>query len=75
LHIAVALMKAGQARSPPIDLDAASKASPATSATESAWARRTGLRSRASGALLHQAWHTMQIADNETSEFEQSWTR
>jgi len=69
LHIAVALMKAGQ-RVASIDSIAASKALPATSTTAAPGRAAPGSIWN-SRALLRQAWQTMQIADNETSEFQQ----
>ena len=54
LHIAVALMKAGQ-RVATIDLDCRQQSFTRYIGNRSAWARRTGARSRNPRAFLHQA--------------------
>src|ERR1700752_3093934 len=70
LHIAVALMKAGQ-RVPPIDLDCRQQSFTRYINNRSAWARRTGLNLELPVHRLIKLGETMQIADNENSEFQQ----
>jgi chromosome partitioning protein len=70
LHIAVALMKAGQ-RVATIDLDCRQQSFTRYISNRSAWARRTGLDLELPVHCCIKLGDTMQIADNETSEFEQ----
>src|SRR5438132_8924615 len=70
LHIAVALMKAGQ-RVATIDLDCRQQSFTRYINNRSAWARRTGLDLELPVHCCIKLGHTMQIADNETSEFQQ----
>src|ERR1700688_2233186 len=70
LHIAVALMKAGQ-RVPAIDLDCGQQSFPRYINTRSAWARRTGLDLEIPVHCCIKLGLTTQIADNENSEFQQ----
>src|SRR5258706_1456905 len=68
LHIAVALMKAGQ-RVATIDLDSRQQSFTRYINNRGAWARRTGL---ALDLPLHcciKLGESMQIADNDTSQF------
>ena len=70
LHIAVALMKAGQ-RVATIDLDCRQQSFTRYINNRSAWARRTGLDLELPVHCCIKLGNTMQIADNETSEFQQ----
>src|SRR5947208_12077819 len=70
LHIAVALMKAGQ-RVATIDLDCRQKSFTRYIANRSAWARRTGLALEIPVHFCIKLGETMQIADNENAEFQQ----
>ena len=70
LHIAVALMKAGQ-RVATIDLDCRQQSFTRYINNRSAWARRTGLDLEIPVHCCIKLGETMQIADNETSEFQQ----
>ena len=70
LHIAVALMKAGQ-RVATIDLDCRQQSFTRYIGNRSAWARRTGLDLEIPVHRCIKLGETMQIADNETSEFQQ----
>src|SRR6202051_1526531 len=70
LHIAVALMKAGQ-RVATIDLDCRQTSSPLYIQTRGDWARRTGRGLELPVHCCIKLGETMQIADNETSEFQQ----
>src|SRR6266446_3194954 len=67
LHIAVALMKAGQ-RVATIDLDCRQQSFTRYINNRSAWARRTGLDLELPVHCCIKLGNTMQIADNETSE-------
>jgi chromosome partitioning protein len=68
LHIAVALMKAGQ-RVATIDLDCRQQSFTRYIANRSAWARRTDLEIPVHYCV--KLGETMQIADNENAEFQQ----
>src|SRR4030095_16392952 len=70
LHIAVALMKAGQ-RVATIDLDFRQQSFTRYINNRSAWARRTGLDLELPVHCCIKRGETMQIADNETSELQQ----
>src|SRR5688500_4519076 len=70
LHIAVALMKACQ-RVATLDLDCRRQSSTRYIGNRSAWARRTGLDLEIPVHRCIKLGETMQIADNETSEFQQ----
>ena len=70
LHIAVALMKAGQ-RVATIDLDCRQQSFTRYINNRRAWARRTGLGLELPVHCCIKHGNTMQIADNETSEFQQ----
>lgn len=70
LHIAVALLKAGQ-RVATIDLDCRQQSFTHYIQNRSAWARRTGLDLEIPVHRLIKLGETMQIADNESSEFQQ----
>jgi chromosome partitioning protein len=70
LHIAVALMKAGQ-RVATIDLDCRQQSLTRYINNRSAWARRTGLDLELPVHCCIKRGETMQIADNETSELQQ----
>src|SRR5215216_7793083 len=70
LHIAVALMKAGQ-RVATIDLDCRQQSFTRYISNRNAWARRTGLVLELPMHCCIKAGLTMQIADNENSEFQQ----
>src|SRR5256714_14387415 len=70
LHIAVALMKAGQ-RVATIDLDCRQQSFTRYIANRSAWARRTSLDLEIPVHYCIKLGETMQIADNENSEFQQ----
>src|ERR1700709_875292 len=70
LHIAVALMKAGQ-RVATIDLDCRQQSFTRYIGNRSAWARRTGLDLEIPVHYCIKLGETMQIADNENSEFQQ----
>src|ERR1700727_1088033 len=70
LHIAVALMKAGQ-RVATIDLDCRQQSFTRYIGNRRAWARRTGLDLEVPVHRCIKLGETMQIADNESSEFQQ----
>jgi chromosome partitioning protein len=70
LHIAVALMKAGQ-RVATIDLDCRQQSFTRYINNRSAWARRTGLDLEIPVHCCIKSGETMQIAENENSEFQQ----
>src|SRR5205814_8263060 len=70
LPIAVALLKAGQ-RVATIDLDCRQQSFTRYINNRNAWARRTGLGLELPVHCCIKAGLTMQIADNETSEFQQ----
>ena len=70
LHIAVALMKAGQ-RVATIDLDCRQQSFTRYIDNRRAWARRTGLDLEVPVHRCIKLGETMQIADNETAEFQQ----
>src|ERR1700753_3575187 len=70
LHIAVALMKAGQ-RVATIDLDCRQRSFTHYIDNRRAWARRTGLDLELPAHYCIKLGETMQIADNESSEFQQ----
>src|SRR5437588_12843103 len=70
LHIAVALMKAGQ-RVATIDLDCRQQSFTRYINNRSAWALRTGLDLEIPVHCCTRLGETMQIADTETSEFQQ----
>src|SRR5258708_1396483 len=73
LHIAVALMKAGQ-RVATIDLDCRQQSFTRYINNRGAWARRTGLNLELPMHYCIKLGETMQIADNERSEFQQFMT-
>ena len=70
LHIAVALMKAGQ-RVATIDLDCRQQSFTRYINNRRAWARRTGLDLQVPVHRCISLGETMQIADNESSELQQ----
>src|SRR3981189_3025910 len=70
LHVAVALLKAGQ-RVATIDLDCRQQSFTRYINNRNAWARRTGLALDLPVHCCIKLGETMQIADNETSEFQQ----
>ncbi len=70
LHIAVALMKAGQ-RVATIDLDCRQQSFTHYIDNRQAWARRTGLELELPVHRCIKAGLTMQVADNEHSELQQ----
>jgi chromosome partitioning protein len=70
LHVAVALLKAGQ-RVATIDLDSRQQSFTRYINNRRAWARRTGLDLEVPFHCCIKLGETMQIADNETSEFGQ----
>src|ERR1700691_5564683 len=70
LHIAVALMKAGQ-RVATIDLDCRQQSFTRYINNRRAWARRTGLDFEVPVHRCIKLGDTMQIADNENFEFQQ----
>src|SRR5271167_4592028 len=70
LHIAVALMKAGQ-RVATIDLDCRQQSFTRYINNRRAWASRTGLDLEIPVHHCIKLGQTMQIADNESSEFQQ----
>jgi chromosome partitioning protein len=70
LHIAVALLKAGQ-RVATIDLDSRQQSFTRYVNNRSAWARRTGLNLELPTHCCIKLGETMQIAENESSEFQQ----
>jgi chromosome partitioning protein len=70
MHIAVALMKAGQ-RVATIDLDCRQQTFTRYINNRRAWARRTGLDLKVPAHTCIKYGETMQVADNESSEFEQ----
>jgi chromosome partitioning protein len=70
LHIAVALLKAGQ-RVATIDLDGRQRSLTRFITNRSAWAARTGLNLELPIHSCIELGQTMQIADNETCEYQQ----
>src|SRR5882724_11223827 len=70
LHIAVALMKAGQ-RVATIDLDCRQQSFTRYINNRQAWARRTGLELELPVHRCIKAGLTMHVADNENSELQQ----
>jgi chromosome partitioning protein len=70
LHIAVALLKAGQ-RVATIDLDCRQQSFTRYINNRAAWARRTGAQLELPVHCCIKLGETMQIADNETSELQQ----
>ena len=70
LHIAVALLKAGQ-RVATIDLDCRQQSFTRYINNRSAWARRTGLNLELPVHRCIKLGETMQIAENESSELQQ----
>src|ERR1700741_4988340 len=70
LHIAVALLKAGQ-RVATIDLDCRQQSFTRYINNRRAWANRTGLDLKIPVHRCIKLGQTMQIADNEVSEFQQ----
>ncbi|HMH74487.1 MAG TPA: division plane positioning ATPase MipZ, partial [Bradyrhizobium sp.] len=70
LHIAVALLKAGQ-RVATIDLDCRQQSFTRYINNRRVWARRTGLDLQLPVHCCIKLGETMQIADNESSEFQQ----
>src|SRR6266850_2542294 len=70
LHIAVALLKAGQ-RVATIDLDCRQQSFTRYINNRRTWARRTGLDLQLPVHCCIKLGETMQIADNESSEFQQ----
>src|SRR5947208_3948119 len=70
LHIAVALMKAGQ-RVATIDLDCRQQSFTRYINNRQAWARRTGLELEVPVHRCIKAGLTMHVADNENSELQQ----
>src|SRR6185437_5776254 len=70
LHIAVALLKAGQ-RVATIDLACRQQTFTRYINNRGAWARRTGLDHEIPVHRLIKLGETMQIADNENSELQQ----
>jgi chromosome partitioning protein len=70
LHIAVALLKAGQ-RVATIDLDCRQQSFTRYINNRSAWARRTGLNLEVPVHCCIKLGDTMQIAENESSELQQ----
>src|SRR5216684_2146959 len=70
LHIAVALLKAGQ-RVASIDLDCRQQSFTRYINNRRVWARRTGLDLQLPVHCCIKLGETMQIADNESSEFQQ----
>src|ERR1700748_902214 len=70
LHIAVALLKAGQ-RVATIDLDCRQQSFTRYINNRHVWARRTGLDLELPVHCCIKLGETMQIADNENSEFQQ----
>src|ERR1700755_3218230 len=70
LHIAVALMKAGQ-RVATIDIDCRQRSFTRYINTRSDWARRTGIARELPVHCCIKLGETMQIAENENSEFQQ----
>src|SRR5450432_4292477 len=70
LHVAVALLNAGQ-RVATIDLDCRQQSFTRYINNRRAWARRTGLDLELPVHCCIKLGETMQIADNESSEFQQ----
>src|SRR3954453_20390657 len=70
LHIAIALLKAGQ-RVATIDLDCRQQSFTRYIANRRAWAQRVGLELELPAHRAIRSGDTMQIADNELSEFHQ----
>jgi len=70
VHIAVALLKAGQ-RVATIDLDCRQQSFTRYLGNRRAWARRTGLDLELPVHRCIESGDTMQVADNEMSEFQQ----
>lgn len=73
LHIAVALLKAGQ-RVATIDLDCRQQSFTRYIANRAAWARQAGLTLEVPAHTCMQLGQSMQIADNEAVELEQFMT-
>lgn len=70
LHVAVALLKAGQ-RVATIDLDSRQQSFTRYINNRSAWARRTGLPLELPTHYCIKLGQTMQISENENAEFQQ----
>jgi chromosome partitioning protein len=70
VHVAVALLKAGQ-RVASIDLDCRQQSFTRYIGNRRAWARRTGLDLELPVHRCIKSGDTMQVADNEMSEFQQ----
>ena len=70
LHIAIALLKAGQ-RVATVDLDCRQQSFTRYIGNRRSWARRTGLDLELPEHRCISPGETMQIADNEASEFQQ----
>jgi chromosome partitioning protein len=70
VHVAVALLKAGQ-RVATIDLDCRQQSFTRYIGNRRAWARRTGLDLELPVHRCIRSGDTMQVADNEMSEFQQ----
>ena len=70
VHVAVALLKAGQ-RVATIDLDCRQQSFTRYLGNRQAWARRTGLDLELPVHRRIESGDTMQVADNEMSEFQQ----
>src|SRR3954447_20619244 len=70
LHVAIALLKAGQ-RIATIDLDCRQQSFTRFIGNRRAWARRTGLDLELPMHRCIKVGETMQVADNEMSEFQQ----
>src|SRR5471032_602728 len=70
LHVAVALLKAGQ-RVATIDLDCRQRSLTHYIENRRAWARRTGLALELPHHCLTDLGNSMRIADNESAEFAQ----
>ena len=70
VHVAVALLKAGQ-RVATIDLDCRQQSFSRYIGNRRAWARRTGLDLELPVHRCIRSGDTMQVADNEMSEFQQ----
>src|SRR5664280_2425855 len=70
LHIAVALLKAGQ-RVATIDLDSRQQSFTHYIENRGEWARRTGLGLELPHHFCIDLGHSMQIGDNESAEFAQ----
>src|SRR5438132_2542648 len=70
LHVAVALLKAGQ-RVATIDLDSRQKSLTHYVENRQAWARRTGIELQVPHHICVALGASMQIAENESAEFSQ----